>query len=102
MDIGHLFCLSEVPIAGFIEKWQDLIVNIHIEDMCAGVHDHLMFGEGQIYFPPVIELPTLCGSRMTFYARSSTMRIRHASINTVGRMSELRTRDCKNLGTINV
>lgn len=55
MDIGHLFCLSEVPIAGFIEKWQDLIVNIHIEDMCAGVHDHLMFGEGQIYFPPVIE-----------------------------------------------
>ena len=23
--------------------------------MKAGVHEHLMFGEGQIYFPPVIE-----------------------------------------------
>ena len=55
MDIGHLFCLSEVPIAGFIEKWADRLINVHIEDMQAGVHEHLMFGEGQIHFPPVIE-----------------------------------------------
>jgi sugar phosphate isomerase/epimerase len=55
MDIGHLFCLSEIPIANYIEKWADRIVNIHIEDMKSGVHEHLMFGEGQIYFPPVIE-----------------------------------------------
>ncbi len=55
MDIGHLFCLSEVPIAQYIERWASRIVNVHIEDMCAGVHDHLMFGDGQIYFPPVIE-----------------------------------------------
>ena len=58
MDIGHLFCLSEVPIAQYIEKWADRIINVHIEDMCAGVHEHLMFGDGQIYFPPVIE--SLC------------------------------------------
>ena len=50
-----MFCLSEVPIANYIEKWQDHLVNIHIEDMQAGVHEHLMFGDGQIYFPPVIE-----------------------------------------------
>jgi len=55
MDIGHLFCLSEVPIANYIERWHDQLVNIHIEDMQAGIHEHLMFGEGQIYFPPVIE-----------------------------------------------
>ena len=55
MDLGHLFCLSEVPMAGFIERWADRLVNVHIEDMKAGVHDHLMFGEGQIHFPPVIE-----------------------------------------------
>ena len=55
MDIGHLFCLSEIPIANYIEKWADYLVNIHIEDMKSGVHEHLMFGEGQIYFPPVIE-----------------------------------------------
>ncbi len=55
MDIGHLFCLTEVPIANYIERWQERLINIHIEDMQAGVHEHLMFGEGQIYFPPVIE-----------------------------------------------
>ena len=55
LDIGHLFCLSEVPIVTFIERWKDRLVNVHIEDMRAGVHEHLMFGEGQIYFPPVIE-----------------------------------------------
>lgn len=55
LNIGHLFCLSEVPLVEFIERWQDRIVNIHIADMCAGVHDPLMFGDGQIYFPPVIE-----------------------------------------------
>lgn len=63
MDIGHLFCLSEVPIAGYIEKWADRLVNIHIEDMQAGVHEHLMFGEGQIRFPPVIESLASAGYR---------------------------------------
>jgi sugar phosphate isomerase/epimerase len=27
---------------------------VHIEDMRAGVHEHLMFGEGEIDFPPVL------------------------------------------------
>jgi L-ribulose-5-phosphate 3-epimerase len=28
---------------------------VHIEDMRAGTHQHLMFGEGEIRFAPVIE-----------------------------------------------
>jgi len=63
LDIGHLFCLSEIPIANYIEKWADRLINIHIEDMKAGVHEHLMFGEGQIYFPPVIECLNSVGYR---------------------------------------
>lgn len=55
IDIGHLFCLSEIPIANYVEKWADRLVNVHIEDMVAGEHEHLMFGDGQIHFPPVIE-----------------------------------------------
>jgi sugar phosphate isomerase/epimerase len=54
MDIGHLFCQGEVPLADHIYRWRDYIENVHIEDMKAGVHDHLMFGEGDIHFPPVI------------------------------------------------
>ena len=33
---------------------KERLVNVHIEDMRAGVHEHLMFGEGEIDFPPVV------------------------------------------------
>lgn len=55
LDIGHLFCQGEVPIVDFIERWRDRIVNIHIEDMRVGVHEHLMFGDGHIHFPPIFD-----------------------------------------------
>jgi L-ribulose-5-phosphate 3-epimerase len=54
LDVGHLHCLGEVPIAPVIHQWKDRLANVHIEDMRAGVHEHLMFGEGEIDFPPVV------------------------------------------------
>jgi L-ribulose-5-phosphate 3-epimerase len=54
LDIGHLHCQSETPIANVIRKFGNEICNVHIEDMRRGVHDHLMFGEGEIDFPPVL------------------------------------------------
>lgn len=54
VDIGHLHCLGETPIPAKLREWADQIVNIHIEDMRAGVHEHLMFGEGDIDFKPIL------------------------------------------------
>jgi len=54
LDVGHLHCQGEVPIAEAIRRWGPHLVNVHIEDMRAGVHEHLMFGEGEIDFPPVL------------------------------------------------
>jgi sugar phosphate isomerase/epimerase len=54
LDVGHLHCQGETPIAGVIRTWRDLLVNVHIEDMRAGMHEHLMFGEGEMDFPPII------------------------------------------------
>jgi sugar phosphate isomerase/epimerase len=54
LDIGHLHCQGEVPIADHLRRWQQVLWNIHIEDMRHGVHDHLMFGEGEIDFRPVL------------------------------------------------
>ncbi len=54
LDIGHLHCLGETPIETQIRRWADHLVNIHIEDMKAGVHEHLMFGDGEIDFSPVL------------------------------------------------
>jgi len=55
LDIGHLHCQGEVPIADQLRRWRHLLWNIHIEDMRRGVHEHLMFGEGEIDFGPVLQ-----------------------------------------------
>lgn len=55
LDVGHLHCLGETPIAAQIERYGHRLVNLHLEDMRAGVHEHLMFGEGEIDFPPVLD-----------------------------------------------
>ena len=54
LDVGHLHCQGETPIANVIRGWSDRIVNVHLEDMRAGVHEHLMFGEGEMNFSPII------------------------------------------------
>ncbi|MCC7476261.1 MAG: sugar phosphate isomerase/epimerase [Pirellulales bacterium] len=54
LDIGHLHCLGEVPISAKILQSAARLANIHLEDMRAGVHEHLQFGEGDIAFGPVI------------------------------------------------
>jgi L-ribulose-5-phosphate 3-epimerase len=61
VDIGHVHCVEEGPIASYLKEWAPRIFNIHIEDMRKGVHEHLMFGEGEIDFPPVISALTQIG-----------------------------------------
>jgi L-ribulose-5-phosphate 3-epimerase len=55
LDIGHLQCQGEIPIADVVRRWASRLVNVHIDDMKTGVHEHLMFGEGEIVFPPVLD-----------------------------------------------
>ena len=55
LDVGHLQCQSELPIPDVIRRWAPHLANIHIEDMRRGVHEHLMFGEGEIDFPPILQ-----------------------------------------------
>ena len=54
LDIGHLQCQGETPIPEVIRRWAPRLANVHIEDMRTGTHEHLMFGEGEIDFPPVL------------------------------------------------
>ncbi|MBX3416944.1 MAG: sugar phosphate isomerase/epimerase [Pirellulaceae bacterium] len=55
MDIGHLFCQGELPIGDYIHRCREQIINVHLEDMRPGVHEHLMFGDGAMHFPPIME-----------------------------------------------
>jgi L-ribulose-5-phosphate 3-epimerase len=54
IDIGHLHCLGETPVTPHLRRWRDWLWNVHIEDMRRGIHEHLMFGEGEIDFAEVM------------------------------------------------
>jgi sugar phosphate isomerase/epimerase len=54
LDVGHLHCMGETPIVAHMRRWKEWLWNVHIEDMRRGVHDHLMFGEGEIDFGEVL------------------------------------------------
>lgn len=53
LDLGHLHCLGEGPIPSIIKRWSPVLWNIHLEDMRQGIHDHLMFGEGEMEFTSI-------------------------------------------------
>jgi sugar phosphate isomerase/epimerase len=53
VDLGHVHCIEDGAIADHLRRWAPRIKNIHIEDMPRGVHEHLMFGEGTMDFPPI-------------------------------------------------
>jgi sugar phosphate isomerase/epimerase len=83
LDIGHLHCQGETPIVEVIRKHAAEIRNIHIEDMRRGVHDHLMFGEGEIDFPPVLAALGEVGYKGGVHVELS--RHSHDAVNTARR-----------------
>jgi sugar phosphate isomerase/epimerase len=54
VDVGHVHCLESGDVSTHLLSWSRRIANVHIEDMVRGVHEHLMFGEGTMNFPPIV------------------------------------------------
>lgn len=54
LDVGHLHCLGDTPIGPHLQAWREWLWNVHIEDMRRGVHDHLMFGAGDMDFAEIM------------------------------------------------
>lgn len=48
LDVGHILCQGEGAIRDLILSHGSMLVNVHLEDMRRGQHEHLMFGEGEI------------------------------------------------------
>jgi L-ribulose-5-phosphate 3-epimerase len=55
VDLGHVHCIEEGSIADHLLRWAPRILNLHIEDMVRGVHEHLMFGAGTMDFAAIFE-----------------------------------------------
>ncbi|MFI9529452.1 sugar phosphate isomerase/epimerase family protein [Micromonospora rosaria] len=54
LDIGHCRCLEPVSVPQCVYDVGPHLVNVQIDDMRRGVHEHLEFGTGEIDFPPVL------------------------------------------------
>jgi L-ribulose-5-phosphate 3-epimerase len=54
LDIGHCRCLEPIGVPECVASVAEHLVNVQIDDMRRGVHEHLEFGTGEIDFPPVL------------------------------------------------
>lgn len=50
VDLGHLECMGEWPLAGRLAPRAARIVNVHVDDMLACRHEHLPLGTGDVDF----------------------------------------------------
>jgi sugar phosphate isomerase/epimerase len=48
LDIGHIICLEPMSVPECVRRGAETLAHVHIEDMRRGVHEHLMFGEGEL------------------------------------------------------
>ncbi len=53
VDIGHLYVTHEGAPADVLRAARGRIHQVHIEDICRGIHEHLAPGEGEIDFAEV-------------------------------------------------
>ncbi|WFF00873.1 sugar phosphate isomerase/epimerase family protein [Micromonospora sp. WMMD964] len=63
LDIGHCRCLEPWPVPQCVTEVAAHLVNVQIDDMRRGVHEHLEFGVGEIDFPPVLAALAAAGYR---------------------------------------
>lgn len=54
LDIGHCRCNEDSSVPDCVRQAAPYLVNVQIDDMRRGVHEHLEFGQGEIDFPPVL------------------------------------------------
>ncbi|MDK3256795.1 sugar phosphate isomerase/epimerase family protein [Blastococcus capsensis] len=54
LDLGHCLCIEDDPVVDCVRRVAGRLVNVQIEDMRRGVHEHLPFGEGELDVPPVL------------------------------------------------
>lgn len=54
LDVGHCVAVEPVDAPTCIRRAADLLVNVQLDDMRTGVHEHLEFGEGELNLPATL------------------------------------------------
>jgi L-ribulose-5-phosphate 3-epimerase len=63
LDIGHCRCVEADPVPDCVTRAGPHLVNVQIDDMRRGVHEHLEFGTGEVEFPATLRALAATGYR---------------------------------------
>lgn len=55
LDIGHCRCVEPEPVAACVRRGASRLVNVQIDDMRRGVHEHLELGTGEVDFGAALD-----------------------------------------------
>ncbi len=55
LDVGHLHCTGDLPAPDVIRRLGNRLLQVHLDDIRGGVHEHLMFGQGDLDLPGVLD-----------------------------------------------
>ncbi|MGE3166111.1 MAG: sugar phosphate isomerase/epimerase family protein [Planctomycetota bacterium] len=56
VDLGHLECSEPPPLDEELIRVVADVVNVHVDDIRGGRHEHLPLGQGTIDFPPLLRV----------------------------------------------
>jgi L-ribulose-5-phosphate 3-epimerase len=48
LDVGHLLVTGDLPVGSVIREMAPHLVHVHLDDVANGVHEHKMFGQGDL------------------------------------------------------
>jgi len=48
LDVGHCLCTDDLPVPDVVERYAGDLVQVQLDDIRDGVHEHRMFGEGDL------------------------------------------------------
>lgn len=54
LDVGHLLCTGDLPVGDVIRRYGSQLAQVHLDDIKDGVHDHRMFGTGDLDLPEAL------------------------------------------------
>lgn len=54
LDLGHCLCVEDGTVAECVAAVADRLFHVQVEDMRRGVHEHLMFGDGDLDLPAAL------------------------------------------------
>jgi L-ribulose-5-phosphate 3-epimerase len=63
LDVGHCVAVEPRDAAACVREAGDLLVNVQLDDMLPGVHEHLEFGDGELDLPVTLAALTEVGYR---------------------------------------